>query len=139
MEVVAYVPADAGIVLCPDCAADYAAQNGLDLTSPEEFGAIFEGAETDYYPVCDMCQKTILDVSSIEAWKAAEEIAEWCNENEALLDPEIVAVINTHDFSWAIDHYQYIQDLVHPLIVPLPARPEEIIREIEDYLDDDVD
>ena len=52
--VIAYVPPDAGILVCPDCAKQEYSQTELD-----DMGVDFYGTEVDYPPTCDLCLETI--------------------------------------------------------------------------------
>lgn len=54
-EVVAYVPADSGVMLCPDCAAEHAEDNHASLDDGDAYGAAFEDSESDSPSACDEC------------------------------------------------------------------------------------
>lgn len=58
-EPIAYVPADEGRILCPTHAHEYADATGTTLDDATAFGAVFDGAEADYLPTCDVCGDVI--------------------------------------------------------------------------------
>lgn len=54
-DVTGFVPADAGYVLCQDCAHEA----GYDIDDPDAGGAVFASSEWDTAPSCDECGERI--------------------------------------------------------------------------------